>query len=202
MRIFVILAAFALWLVQAGDAEAHRLNVFAYGDGTMIVGSAYFSGGGAPDGATVTAYGPDGTVLGETTTDAEGAFTIQATARVDHRIAVETADGHVAEFTVAAGELSDSLPAPEGAVDTPEPAAPQPAGNGAPTAQPAAIDEAALEALVTRTVRQQIQPLREELAALGTDIRVQDIIGGVGYILGLFGLAAYGMSLRRRQAAE
>ena len=196
-----VFAALAILLSAAGAAQAHRLNLFAYADGTQIVGSAYFSGGGAPDGAIVTAYAPDGTMQGQTATDAEGAFALEAAARVDHRITVETVDGHAAAFVVAAAELPASLPAPDGAAvttlaDQAAPAAADPA-----TEPVAAVGATDLEALVEQSVRRQIQPLREDLAALSTRVRLQDILGGIGYIVGMFGFVAYIMSLRRQEAA-
>ena len=203
MRAIILLPALiALLLLDVGTAVAHRLNVFAYAEGATIVGSAYFSGG-APAGADVTVYDPGGTVLGRTTTDAEGAFTFDATVRTDHHITVETADGHAATFVVTAAELPASLPpgadgpAPEAAAD--DGASPQTAG---PPAQVAVagmtIDNAALEAMILRTVQQQVRPLRQQLAAYGEEIRLRDIIGGIGYILGIFGLVAYAMVLRKR----
>ena len=199
MRAAVLAALIALLMFDAGAALAHRLNLFAYAEDATIVGSAYFSGGGAPAGAAVTAYGPDGAVLGQTTTDREGAFTLDATVRTDHRITVETADGHAAEFLVTAAELPARLPPGEAVA---------PADAAAPTAEPpepvaavdAAIDDAALEAMISRAVQQQVRPLRQQLAAYSEEIRLRDIIGGIGYILGIFGLAAYAMALRRRAA--
>lgn len=59
-----------------------------------------------------------------------------------------------------------------------------------------ATDEAALENLITKAVAQQIRPLREQLNAYEDQVRLRDIVGGIGYIVGLAGLA---MWLRRRQ---
>lgn len=215
MRAAVLAALIAFLVLDAGAALAHRLNLFAYAEDGTIVGSAYFSGGGAPAGADVTVYGPDGAVLGQTTTDRDGAFAFDVAVRTDHRIAVETADGHAAEFVVAAAELPASLPLGEGAAlasagaddAASQQAAAAPAqgatAQGA-TAQgaaaDAAIDDAALEAMIARAVQQQVRPLRQQLAAYGEEIRLRDILGGIGYILGIFGLAAYAMALRRRAA--
>jgi nickel transport protein len=48
-----------------------------------------------------------------------------------------------------------------------------------------------LETAIARTVARQIQPLREELIAAEDRVRLRDILGGVGYILGLTGLALW-----------
>ena len=204
MRAVVLVALSALLLLDARTGLAHRLSVFAYAEGSTIQGSAYFAGGGAPGGAEVTVYGPDGAVLGSTTTGEAGDFTFDATRRVDHRITVETADGHAAEFLVAASELPASLPGgadPLGieasAAEAVTPAEAEPPGTMA------AIDDAALEAMVSRAVQQQIRPLREDLIAYADAVRVSDIMGGIGYIVGIFGVLAYVLSLRRsRRSAD
>ena len=203
MRAAAVLSVFVLLALHAGPGMAHRLNVFAFADGSTIVGSAYFSGGGAPAGAAVTILGPDGAALGETVTDEAGAFSFEAEQRTDHRISVETADGHAADFLMAATELPAGLPTPNGVMSTRAVAVSE-AGTREPTgiagAAESAIDEAALEALVARAVQQQIRPLREQLLAYGDRVRLNDILGGIGYIVGIFGAAAYLLSLRRRQA--
>ncbi|MCB9948208.1 MAG: carboxypeptidase regulatory-like domain-containing protein [Rhodospirillaceae bacterium] len=201
--VIVLLVLAVAGLIGPGAALAHRLNLFAYVEGTSISGSAFFSGGGVPQGADVVAFGPDGAELGRTRTDAQGAFALDATVRVDHRLTVETADGHAAEFVVTAAELPAGLPAPDGSVAAgPAAMAAPEAGTAAGAPPQAAVDEAVLAAMITETVRQQVRPLREELLAYGAEVRVRDVVGGIGYILGLFGIVAYVLSRRQRPAAH
>jgi len=99
--------ALAAWLIVCpAPALAHKINVFAYAEGRTITGSVYFSGGGKARNAEVKAFGPDGKLLGRTTTDVNGAFTFEAGVICDHTFVVETADGHIARYTVKAGELA------------------------------------------------------------------------------------------------
>ncbi len=51
---------------------------------------------------------------------------------------------------------------------------------------------------VSAAIRAEIAPLREDLARLEHRIRMGDVIGGVGFIVGLFGAAAWWMAHRRR----
>ena len=200
MRAAMVLCLFILIAFDVGTAMAHRLNLFAFVEGSAISGSAYFSGGGAPTGAAVTITDPADAVLGETVTDETGGFTFQATRRIDHRITVETADGHNAAFVITAAELPNTLPGADGtsvvvptAVSAEPPAAPR------PTTAPG-MDQAALEAMIGRIVQQHVRPLREQLLAYNEAVRVSDILGGIGYIAGVFGVIAYILSIRRRNA--
>ena len=46
-------------------------------------------------------------------------------------------------------------------------------------------------------IRAELAPLRQDLARLEHRIRMSDVIGGVGFIVGLFGAAAWWMARRR-----
>lgn len=166
--------AFAVLLLFAAPAEAHRLKVFASAEGAAISGYAYFSGGGRARGTEVIAAGPDGTPVFQGVTGGEGEFAFQATRRMDHIIIVDGADGHRASFTLHADEIPAHLPA------------------GAEAAAIAPTPDAVLDEAIAR----QIRPLREQIEAYQDEIRLRDIIGGIGYIVGLAGLA-FGFSRRR-----
>lgn len=59
----------------------------------------------------------------------------------------------------------------------------------------------ALRALVAEAVEQQVRPLRRELAAYKDEAGLMDALGGIGYIFGIFGIAAWVASRRRAKAA-
>jgi nickel transport protein len=168
-------------------AEAHRIKVFATAEGRTISGRVYFPGGGRAKGVTVAFLAPDGTRLGEAVTDEQGNFTFQTSARCDHDVVVETADGHRDSTTVTADELDPTLPARAGA----ETAAP--AEDGPPPAQAPPSD---LEALVDRAVARHVRPLREQLDSYEERRRLHDILGGIGIIFGICGIAFYFLAKR------
>lgn len=172
-RFRLLAAAFLLaGLTAAGPAWAHKMKVFAVIEGDAIVGSAYFSPGGrVQDAEAVLSVG--GEEVARTRTGTDGEFRFALTRPGPYRIAVDGGDGHAAFFTVADG-------AP--------PAAP------ASLSAPAAIGEAALEQALAR----QIRPLREQIDAYEEKIRLHDILGGLGVIAGLAGVA-FGLSERRKR---
>lgn len=207
----LILALLAVALsVVAEPAWTHKLKVFATAEGTRLVGYAYFSPGGRPRQVAVTVTDADGNVLATTTTDDEGQFQVEAKHRVDHRITVGGADGHVATYTVRADELPDSLlpslatPLPQAGAGSerlpPSLPAPLPqAGAGSTKALPALpAPDADWRAFIDQSIARQIRPLREQLDAYQEKIWWHDVLGGIGYILGLGGLA-FGLSERRRR---
>lgn len=187
-------ATLALAMVFASPAYAHKLKVFATAVGAEIEGSVYFVGSGPAPGAKVRIDIGDGSPLTPLLTDADGKFRFTVVRRADHVISVDTGDGHSAQTIVAADDLPPSLPSSTSAGTAAATLAAAPAPRAAMVAT--ATDEAALENLITKAVAQQIRPLREQLNAYEDQVRLRDIVGGIGYIVGLAGLA---MWLRRRQ---
>jgi len=169
-----------LWLLAGGvlfpaSASAHKIHVTVHVHDTSIHGEVTFQGGHPAGNIKVTAFDPAGEKLAETTTDDEGVFTLQAEFRCDYRLLAVTGDGHGGEFTVTAAQLPSSLP-PRGDVST----------------RPVSEDEP-LEAL-----RNEIILLRKELTDYTRQTRLRDVLGGIGYILGIAGIAFYFLGVRRK----
>jgi nickel transport protein len=190
-----------LLLLAAAPAEAHALKVFAAATGARIEGRVYFAGGHAARGATVQAETTGGRRLASATADADGRFIIDVRERTDHVIIAGSGDGHVARFTVAAATLPVSVPE---SLPPPAPVA-APATAAAPSIPPSAAPAgwpAGLEDIVARSVATQIAPLREQIDAYEDRLRFRDVLGGLSYILGLAGLAAWLWARRRSEAGR
>jgi hypothetical protein len=65
----------------------------------------------------------------------------------------------------------------------------------------AGIDKAELNRLVESAVNKSIRPLEREIGDLKDEIRLHDILGGIGYIMGLAGLAFFFLGARKRRGA-
>jgi len=194
-----LLGLLLVLLAVATPARAHKLKVFAMGEGKAIAGYVYFPGGGRARGLTVRALASDGSKAGEATTNAEGEFTIPVAFRCDYELVAETADGHKATFTVKAADLAEELPA-LGAAE-PKPTTRAGAAPKAPSTSVTPPD-ADLRARVAQAVRDEVRPLREQIERYEERRRLHDILGGIGYIMGLGGLAFYFLGRRRRDAGD
>jgi len=187
---------------------AHKAKMFASAEGEPITGYVYYTTGGKPQRATVLVKDQSGNRLGEVTTDENGEFTFTAETRQDYIFILELADGHRATFTLTAGELPDSLPpADETAIVSPkselrvdkEEKPPSSDEQLSPQeAREAQISAEKLEKIVDKAVSKQIRPLREQLEQYEEKIRLHDILGGIGYIVGLMGLG-YFLSVRKKR---
>ena len=191
-------------------AQAHRLSVFASTEGAVIRGSVYFQGMIAARNAPVTVFDAEGALLAETVADDAGRFAFEATRRIDHHIVADLSDGHRAAFVVAAAQLPASLPElPASLSALSQPPSRMPSGAmaaaDADAASQAETSAAAIEAIVEAAVARHMGPLRQQIAAYEDKIRWHDVLGGIGYIVGMTGLACYFLARRdraRRGAAD
>ena len=181
-------------------ALAHRVLIYAYAEGDTIQTESKF----VPDtpvrqGKILVMDKKTDQVLLTGQTDDQGkfAFKIPAAAaaqKMDLLIVVEAAMGHRGEWLLKADSYLTGA--------TPEsPAAPAPAsptGLVAPGSKAANIDPQALETALNKALERQLGPINEKLTELAIHRTTPaDIIGGIGYILGLFGLGAYFLSKRK-----
>ena len=193
----------ALFLTAA-PALAHRVLVFAFAEGDNIQVEAKF----VPDtpvrqGKILVLAAPDGRELLSGTTDDQGKFSFRipeaaAAERLDLKIVVEAGLGHQGEWLLKAEAY---LPQPAAAPAPPAvPASPVQKAAAAAARTPAAPEAPELEALLNRALERQLAPVKEMLAQLSQRrTTLPDILGGIGYILGFFGLWAYFQSRRQNR---
>ena len=193
-----ILACLAALLLAAsltgGAALAHKVNVFAVAERGVITGEGYFGGGGKAMNCPVEVLDARGALVASARTGADGSFSVPVPAGAEPplRVVLKAGEGHQNDFTLTAADLGGKAPAPVQAAASP-PAQAKPAPSVAQ-----GIDEAALTSLVeaatAKAVEEKLAPLRLELAKLVAQEstgRLRDIVGGIGWIVGLVGIVAW-----------
>lgn len=182
-------------LFWCGWIHAHNVVSTVYADGMLIEGEVGFSNGDlASPGTPVLVLDASGQPLGETQIAEDGLFQYRADTVQTYVFKVDLSAGHVAEMTLEAQELSD-----DGSISS-APAAITPPSDQVNTAASVTLDAAsaaALSELVRQAVAKQVRPLQKELAAYKEKVMFRDILGGIGFIFGLFGTAAWASARRR-----
>ena len=171
-------------------ALAHKIIASVFPSGDAIEGEVGFSNGDMALGATVVVTGPDGAPLGEALTDEDGFFVFTPTKPVEHRFRADLGAGHVAEMTLPAGDVAHILGV---AAEVREQVEPEPVRAGTTVASLSTEERQA----IAEAVRDEVRPLRREIAAYREKNDLQTILGGIGYIVGIFGLGFY-VAARRR----
>ena len=207
----VVLAAFILG--TAASALAHRVNIFAWTEGDQIVAECGFNGGNkVKQGQVVIFDAATGAKLIEGRTDDFGVyrFPISAEGKAHGvRIVIKAGEGHQNEWTMEAAELAEVQPAnatASSAAASSAPASivapaaatsgtqPQPTlgADNVPAQQTVNISAAELQTIVNTALDAKLGPIRKELA----EMRVarpgfSEIFGGIGWLVGLAGIALY-----------
>ncbi|OIQ49260.1 hypothetical protein BerOc1_01185 [Pseudodesulfovibrio hydrargyri] len=204
--IIAVCLALAATLCMAIVSEAHKVNIFAYVDGDRIVtDSGYSRTKRVHDGEVEVYDAATGKKLlsGKTDTDGKFAFVIPEAARekkMDLRLLLKAGQGHQAEWTVAYAEFADApRPASDMVVEeNPAEAATDSVGPAQSAATAAPATGGLTAAQVDAIVRREVEPIKRMLAELhDSGPSMTDIFGGIGWIFGLFGVAAYMRSRRR-----
>jgi nickel transport protein len=209
-----------LSFVPVSRVEAHRVNVFAYVEGTRVCIEGYFGGNSKAKHCVVQVLNSKGAVLTQGRTDDKGLYSFALSkipkAPGDLTIVLHASSGHKATYTLAANELPTVSAGPAAPASGPSAAAPVEKSSGVTKSQSVsaverarasrgANDEASMRKVVEEVVDAKIQPL---IKMLGNQQRmlleeqrrgptIQEIIGGIGWILGIVGVAAYVMSRNR-----
>lgn len=189
-----LLTASALMSLVIPLAVAHNVVSGVYADGMVIEGEIGYSNGEmAEAGTVVKVYDENGDLLSELVLNESGAFVYEATTATKHTFKANLSLGHVAEMVVEANEINP----PMGYV--------APADSVAKTTDSKKVVDGVvsitveqIDSIVRSAVAQQIRPLQKELRAYKEKVMFRDITGGLGFIFGLFGVAAWMASRRNK----
>lgn len=173
------------------NAYAHKVNVFAYLEGDRVYVQGYFLDGKKAKNSKVTVYASGDQPVVEGLTNEEGEFTFPVTVKQDMRIVLNAGEGHQAEYQFSAAEIAGaSDPAPHQDGD---------AGSaGAAPEKSVTGGVAPGSAELRRAVAEGVMPLAREIAELKERRSMSDILGGLGFIVGVFGAFAYYQARKRR----
>jgi len=193
--------------VAVDSALAHRVNVFAWTEGDTVHVESKFAGGKKVKAGKIVVKDPQGNELLRGITDDQGEFSFKVPKRTDLKIVLIAGQGHQAEWTIRATEMEE-LPSETASGTVAEEAMQTERKKGVPktssdtmTAVPDnAIKPKELEAIIETVLDRKLKPITRMLA----DIRhegptVRDIFAGIGYILGLVGIAVYVQSRKKKE---
>jgi nickel transport protein len=185
-----------LGIFTAAPALAHRVNIFAYVEGgDIVVECSYSKSKRVNHGSIEVRDRVSGEVLVRGETDDQGhfRFPVPAQARTSGsglRILLQAGEGHQNEWIVDAAEFMDAATP---AASSPEPKAVTPiVESNAASAQTRGLTRADVEEVVNAALDAKLGPIkRAVLEQSETGPGMQEIIGGIGWIFGLIGIAAY-----------
>lgn len=194
MKLIHICALSVSLLFTSNTAFAHKFIMSTWVEGDRVYLEAAFSDGSSAQHARIEVFdNGSGEKLLDGETDVSGGFSFKIPKKAELRVHCDAGMGHQSEEIVpledVAGGFAEEDGAPAAAESKPEAA--QAANAPAPAA--AGISKAELKKIVEAAVEKKLRPIVRKLATEGKNEGpcMQDILGGVGYIIGLMGLGTY-----------
>ncbi|PIE66627.1 MAG: hypothetical protein CSA23_08165 [Deltaproteobacteria bacterium] len=185
----IILAAFAI-LTGHGAANAHKVTIFAWAEGDRVYTESKFSGGKRVKGGTVTVFDREGNRLLEGQTDDQGGYSFKKPTTDGLIVKLNAGMGHANTWELSPADLG--APGKRRDQQAPDQMVSETPSVHARRADAGGLTAADVEAIVARQLEQKLRPLTRMLASVrNTEPTMGDIVGGLGYILGLVGLGTY-----------
>ncbi|MBW2623162.1 MAG: hypothetical protein JRD68_09675 [Deltaproteobacteria bacterium] len=186
---FLIIAIIAAILTLTGSpAMAHKVIIFAWAEGETVFSESYFIGGKKIEGGLVEVFNPAGQKLLEGKTGPKGEFSFSLPQKTDLRLVLTASMGHRAEFTLEIEKVDEAALAVEPVKTT-----------GEPSPDTITVDMRQLRSIMEETMDQRLKPIYRSLADAKRkeSVSLTDIIGGIGYIIGIMGLVLYFRSRKK-----
>jgi len=179
-----------------GPAMAHRVTIFAWVEGDRVFTESKFSGGKRVKEGDVIVYDLKGNQLLKGKTDDQGKFSFVIPKKTAMKIVVQAGMGHRGEWTIPVSELED-VAGPQTEITTFKKTAPKRTEKQAEVSH---LSSNEIRLTVEEALDKKLKPVMKRLVELRENRPTfRDIFGGIGYILGLVGVAAY-FNYRRKSA--
>ncbi len=205
IRVLSLCAAAAVVLsLLSTQAHAHKVNVFAYVEGDRVVVEGYFGGNVKAQDSPVEVFDEGGQKIHEGKTDDKGVYSFKLSDLPPFsgglKIVLEAGMGHKADYTISASDIPGSIG--KDASEKAQP--PKDKLEEAPASTTVAnsiqgLDQAAMTKSLEAALDKKLEPIvrmlgKQEKLLLEEKFggpKLTDIVGGIGWIVGLFGLSAF-----------
>ena len=176
----IFLASVIISLMNT-PALAHKVTVFAWVEGSTVFTESKFSGGKPAKNSQIVVYDKEGKELLEGKTDDKGEFSFKLPKLTDLKVVLNASMGHKAEWTIPESEILETGKAP----DIKE-------GGETQDIDTATLNKEEIKQLIDDSLEKKLRPIVRMLTALNEKgPSVTEVIGGIGYIFGLMGIALY-----------
>ena len=190
--LFSFIILFLTIVVLTGShvpALAHKVMIFAWVEGDTVFTESKFSGGKKAVNAPVVIFDKDGKKLLEGKTDNKGEFSFKIPKVSDLRIVLDAGMGHKAEWTVPESDIREA-----GAILEKNSAV------GSSGSIAVGVSKEEVRKIVEDSLDKKLRPiLRMITESRNTKPSLTEIIGGIGYIFGLMGVALYFISKKKKR---
>ena len=196
-KLYLILIFIFLIIIMINiSAFAHKVNIFAYVEGEKIYTESYFNDGKKCVDSKIEVFDNRENKLLEGLTDEEGMFSFEIPPKDvidgDLKIVLIASMGHRAEYIIRTGELGNVAELIEEKIEEPV---------SAVSPESSSVDLKEIQSIIEETLDEKLKPIMSEVREIKKSqedrISPTEIIGGIGYIIGIFGIVAYFLSRKK-----
>ncbi len=190
---FILIFAFLIIVMMDVSVFAHKVNVFAYVEGKRIYTESYFNDGKKCIDSKIEVFDNQGNKLLEGLSDEEGMFSFKIPLEDgDLKIVLTASMGHRAEYSISEGGRRSF----SGLIKKENE---EPVSIISP--ETSSIDLKEIQSIIEDVLDEKLKPIMIEMREIKKShedrISFTEIIGSVGYIVGIFGSIAYFLSCKR-----
>ncbi len=179
--LIILLLASILVISTPLPALAHKAVIFAWAEGDTIFTESKLAGGKRAIDAQVLVFDREGKQLLEGRTNNKGEFSFKIPKLTDLRIVLNAGMGHKGEWTIPESEIQEVAALLE-KKRTDEPSQPIEVG----------LTKEEIKDLIEDSLDRKLRPIvRMMTESQSKGPSVPEIVGGIGYIVGLMGVALY-----------
>ncbi len=201
--------------ISVSPANAHKVTVFAWVNGDTVFVESKFAGGRKVKEGEVVVSDSEGNQLLKGKTNDEGEFSFKIPKKTALTVTLIAGMGHQGEWTIPAEDIGDvageetkpddlslKVKSSEGSINEDKLPAhsdePQ-VNTTAPAKESYTPDADKIQAAMEKALDKKLKPVMKILTeSQDRKPTFTDIFGGIGYILGLMGIAAY-FNFRRKK---
>lgn len=179
--------------------NAHNVIIFAWVEGDRIYTESKFGGGRKAKNAAVEVYDKDGNKLLEGKTDENGEFDFKIPKKSELKVVLSAGMGHRGEWTIPIEEIVPGI-SPKPGSETPSETEPQKTNDRPQPTLPSGPTVEDVQTAVETALDKKLKPLFKLMAeSRRQGPSLSDILGGIGYIVGLVGVGAYVNSRKKKK---
>ena len=192
----ILIFIFLIIIMMDVSAFAHKVNIFAYVDGDKVYTESYFNDGKKCVDSKIEVFDNQGNKLLEGLTDEDGMFSFEIPSEdvVDGglKVVLTASMGHRAEYIIPANE-------PRGVTGLIKEKIEERVSAVSP--EVSLLDLKEIQSIIENTLDEKLKPIIGEMREVKKSqedwISPTEIIGGIGYIIGIFGIIAYFLSRKK-----
>ncbi len=190
MKRFLLI--FSALFIFTGNLYGHKVIIFAWVEGDKVYTESKFAGGKKVKNGKIEVFNSNGKLLLKGFTNNNGEFSFDTPLKATLDIVLNAGAGHRGKWTLNKEEFfetEEEHPAYKSENNIEK-------GNSLNrnnlNSETIEITKEELEKVVEKALDKKLAPLKKMVAeSMAGRSKFNDIIGGIGYILGLMGIAAY-----------